>query len=469
MTKLASYHIPGLYVEDHVTKVPLDWRGRSISTGERAGEPGSIAASPRSALPGTADRSRLPDNLAMSSIDLFYRVVCDPARKDDDMPLLLFLQGGPGNRSPRPLSAADDGWIAQAARHFRIVLPDQRGTGRSSRVDGALISRFDETTHAAAYLKRFLADSIIRDFEYLRRTQFDGRRWVTLGQSYGGFLTLTYLSLFPGAIQASFTTGGIPGIDAHADDVYTRTFPRVRAKTEAFYERYPQDKERVVHVVDQLVAGKAKLPNGDILTQRRFQTLGSDFGMKPSFERLHWLLDEAFDARGALSDGFLTNVFARLTTASNPLYWTLQEFIYANGECGPIRWAAQRERERRPEFDPSNRPLLFTGEMAFPFMFDEDATLRPFKPAVEMLMRDGAWGRIYDPARLADNEVPLQAAVYFDDMYVPADLSLDSLSRIGAAHAWVTNEFEHDGVHGDSVFDRLYAMALDRGDLDGVR
>ena len=78
---------------------------------------------------------------------------------------------------------------------------------------------------------------------------------------------------------------------------------------------------------------------------------------------------------------------------------------------------------------------------------------------------DTRFGVIYDEERLASNEVPLQAAVYFDDMYVDSGLQLDTLSRVGASHAWVTNEFEHDGNHGPSVFKHLLEEAMGRGDL----
>ena len=51
---------------------------------------------------------------------------------------------------------------------------------------------------------------------------------------------------------------------------------------------------------------------GDPLTVERLQCLGSDFGMKPSFERVHWIFDDAFvdgdgsvSAGAALSDEFL--------------------------------------------------------------------------------------------------------------------------------------------------------------------
>ena len=84
---------------------------------------------------------------------------------------------------------------------------------------------------------------------------------------------------------------------------------------------------------------------------------------------------------------------------------------------------------------------------------------------MDVLMEDTHFGTIYDADQLACNEVPLQAAVYFDDMYVDSGLQLDTLSRVGRSHYWTTNEFEHDGVHGAIVFRHLFNEALNRGDL----
>lgn len=447
MTLLAHYYVPGLHVEDHSIRVPLDWTGHTPGNGFDG-----------------------------ESISLFYRVITAPEHVHDDLPLLIFLQGGPGGAGPRPLDPGSDGWIEEAVRHFRVVLPDQRGTGRSNRIDTHTMKRLapDGAQVQAAYLKRFLADSIIRDFEHLRRTEFGGARWVTLGQSYGGFLTLTYLSLFPQGLAASFTTGGIPHVPADATEVYEHTFPRMAAKTRQYYQRYPQDAERVGMVADRIADGDEILPNGDTLTVERFQTLGSDFGMKPSFERLHWIMDTAFldgdgsaSADSPLSDEFLASVMSR--TGSNPLYWPLQEFIYADGELDePIRWAAQRVRDRHPEFAADRRPLLFTGEAMFPWMYVQHTALWPFKAAMDVLMEDTHFGRLYDREQLARNEVPLQSVVYYDDMYVDSGMQLDTLSHIGRSHYWVTNEFEHDGVHGARVFRHLYQEALDRGDLESL-
>ena len=474
MAKLASYYLPGLYVEDHSIDVPFDWRGldpMSLAMGDRLRR-GAFPA----AIPG-----------APESIKLFYRVLSAPENVGRDLPLLVFLQGGPGGAGPRVTSPVSDGWIEEAVRHFRVVLPDQRGCGRSGRVDRHVIGRIGEAAAAAGtdparaqadYLKRFLAASIVDDFEYLRLTEFGGARWTTLGQSYGGFLTLTYLSFYGAGVAASFTCGGIPHVPASAAEVYAHTFPRMIAKTNEFYRRYPGDVERVAALAERLSAGDVALPDGSPFTVRRLQLMGSRFGMKPAFEQMHNMLDTAFaegdgsapadPAAATIADGFLQAALDVTSTAANPLYWVLQELIYGDGTCAPAGWAAEHEYASRPEFEVSARPLMFTGEAMFPWMFEELPELRAFAPAMGVLMADTEFDRIYDPVRLAENEVPLQAAVYFDDLYVDSGLQLDTLSRVGASHAWVTNEFEHDGLHGGAVFRHLYEEALNRGDLDDL-
>lgn len=482
MALLARYHLPRLYVEDHSIEVPLDWRGTTPA--RLAGCEGDA---PSSEILAESAAEKPDPALEGRSLSLFYRVACAPEGVGRDLPYLVYLQGGPGGAGPRLTSPTSDGWVAEAARHFRVVLPDQRGTGRSSRVDGSTIAREGDSASQARFLKRLLADSIVRDFEYLRLSELGGTRWVTLGQSYGGFLTLTYLSTFPGAARASFTCGGIPHVPASADEVYAHTFGRMAAKTSLLYERYPDDERRLALLADRLATGeKVALPDGSLMTVRRLQALGQGLGMKPGHERLHNLLDVAFAAgdgsadaalaaaggdSGAVevSDAFLAGAWSATNVRSNPLYWVLQELIYADGEMErPVSWAAERAWLSRPEFAVDARPLTLTGEACFPWMFEEMPELRPFAGAMDALMRDTSFGRLYDERQLAANETPLQAAVYFDDLYVDSGLQLDTLSRVGASRAWVTNEFEHDGLHGDRVFKHLLALARDRGDLDGV-
>ena len=480
MALLTSYYLPGLAVEDHAIDVPLDWRGTSPA--RLAG----VQGAPSSPLAEASAAEKCDPAFEGRSLRLFYRVVCAPENVGRDLPSLVFLQGGPGGAGPRLTSPTSDGWVAEAVRHFRVILPDQRGTGRSSRVDGATIAREGDAAAQARFLKRFLADSIVRDLEYLRLKELGGVRWVTLGQSYGGFLTLAYLSTFPGAAAASFTCGGIPHVPASADEVYAHTFPRMVAKTNLLYERYPDDERRLALLAERAAAGDVRLPDGSPLSLRRLQSLGQGLGMKPGHERLHNLLDLAFTAGDGsadaalaaagghaekieLSPAFLAGAWSATNVAANPLYWVLQELIYADGELdAPIAWAAERALRERPEFDPAARPLMLTGEACFPWMFEEMPELRPFAGAMERLMADTSFGRLYDQAALLANETPLQAAVYYDDLYVDAGLQLDTLSRVGASHAWVTSEFEHDGLHGDRVFKHLLDEARDRGDLAGL-
>ena len=426
---MTSYTIPGMHIREHTVSVPLDW-----------------------SAPDGPDR-----------IDVFAREVVDPVRKDDDLPYLLYLQGGPGGKAPRPVEPT--GWIGTALKTYRVILLDQRGTGRSTPISARRMESFESAEAGADYLACFRADSIIADAEHLRTTVFGGVKWSTLGQSYGGFLTLTYLSKAPEALTACYVTGGLASIDPDAAEVYRRTYPRVEAKNREFYRRYPHNVDRVAAIADRLAADDVRLPDGDRLTVRRFQTLGIGFGMKPGYERMHWLLDEAFDG-DALSDTFLSQVMGESLYDSGPLFAALQESIYGSGE-GATAWAAEAERARRPEFAEDARPLLFTGEMMYPWMFEEIRGLRPFRAAVEVLAARPRWSELYDLDRLAANDVPVAAAVYFDDMYVDSGLQLDTARRVGNVQAWVTNEYEHDGLGAERVFNRLTELVRSVG--GGVR
>ena len=149
--------------------------------------------------------------------------------------------------------------------------------------------------------------------------------------------------------------------------------------------------------------------------------------MKPGYERIHWLIDEAF-AGDELSDTFLSQVMSLSSYADGPLFAALQEACYGSGP-GATGWAAERERAAHPQFAETARPLLFTGEMIYPWMFEEIRVLRPFRAAVELLAARTEWSELYDLDRLAANDVPVAAAVYYDDMYVDSGLQLDTAGQ----------------------------------------
>ena len=398
-------------------------------------------------------------------IELFGRQVVAAGHQDADRPWLLFLQGGPGFGAPRP--TGQDSWLNRALRDYRVLLLDQRGTGRSSPANRHTLAALGSARAQADYLAHFRADAIVADAELVRRELTGGAPWSVLGQSFGGFCTVTYLSQAPEGVREAFFTGGLPGLEVTADDVYRATYPLVAAKNLAHYERYPADVGRAKQVARRLAGSPATLPDGTRLTVEAFQSLGRMLGSSTGSHALHYLLEDPFAGR-ELADDFLQRVQSHLTFSAGPLYALLHEACY--GQDGATRWAAQRIRAEFREFEAAaaldgNDPLLFTGEMIYPWMFENDPVLAPLAEAAEILAHRDRWPDLYDPARLQACEVPAAAAVYFNDMYVPADFSLQTAQTIAGLTPWVTSEYEHDGlrVSSGAVLDRLIAMA--RGEI----
>ncbi|WP_418138862.1 hypothetical protein AB8616_06495 [Marinomonas sp. RS-M-Aa-14] len=71
-----QYNMKGMLITNHELEVPLDWKA--------------------------------PNN--SPSITLFAREVVDVNRADDELPLLLFLQGGPGGKSLALCQVPRHGW-----------------------------------------------------------------------------------------------------------------------------------------------------------------------------------------------------------------------------------------------------------------------------------------------------------------------------------------------------------------------
>src|SRR5258705_5665555 len=104
--------------------------------------------------------------------------------------------------------------------------------------------------------------------------------------------------------------------------------------------------------------------------------------------------------------------------------------------------------------------------MTPPWMFGPAPVPRPPGDAANFRAVTDSWPSLYDRARLSVNEVPAAAAVYYDDMYVPQQFSVDTAARIGGLKRWVTSEYEHDGLRVSSgdVLDRLIGMV--RGTIE---
>ncbi|MCB8945266.1 MAG: alpha/beta fold hydrolase [Ardenticatenaceae bacterium] len=422
---MTTLRIPGLCLMDHFFELPLDY---ARPLGEQ--------------------------------VTVYAREVVAVGKETADLPTLLFLQGGPGGPSPRPFNRS--GWLGRVLQEYRVILLDQRGTGLSSPVHYQTLARFATPQAQADYLRHFRADNIVRDAERIRRQLLGDERWSVLGQSYGGFCIATYLSLAPEGLKEAMFTGGLPPIGVPIDEVYRATYKRVRTQNGRFYERYPGDEQRVRDVVDFLQERPTTLPGGGILSPRRLQQLGQGFGSATGLETVHFLLEEAFvNGRSGpeLNYTFLHDVEAMQPFELRPIYALLHEAIYCEGRASC--WSAERVRAEYPEFAVrDDQPVYFTGEMIYPWMFEEYPHLRPLQETAEILANISDWPALYDVAQLQQNEVPCAAAVYYDDMYVEREFSEQTADLIKGTRIWVTNEYDHSGLrmNGEVIIDRLLKM-----------
>lgn len=399
---------------------------------------------------------------AGEKITVFAREISSTEHADPAaLPWLLFLQGGPGGKSPRPASLS--GWLAEAAKTFRILLLDQRGTGLSTPANRQSLPLRGDAAAQAAYLTHFRADSIVRDAEAIRRELGIGK-WSTFGQSYGGFCTLTYLSLAPEALERCIVTGGLASLTADADTVYRATYRRMAERNAEYFDWYPADREILRGIVAHLAHTEEELPNGRPLTVPLVQMLGQFLGGNTRVHALHHVFEAAFiDTPGGrrLSDTFLAAVAEQADRTTNPLYALLHESIYAQGPA--TNWSAQRVLGEYPAFSPDAELPLLTGEMVFRWYFEDDAVLRPLEETARILAEHEGWGPLYDPAVLAANTVPVAAAVYAHDVYVDRDLSLQTAAAVGNVRVWETEDFHHDGIgdEGAMIFAKLLELGKD--------
>ena len=406
-----------------------------------------------------------PDEPAGETLTVFAREAQAPDGSGAKRPWLVFLQGGPGFPAPRPIDGS--GWLSKMLEEFRVLLLDQRGTGRSTPMTTESILALGDAAAQAAHLACFRADSIVADCEAIRQTLVGpDERWSVLGQSFGGFCTTHYLSRYPEALREAYITGGLPPLTAHADDVYRCTYELCARKNREFYARYPEDIERVARLAARIEAEQPRLPGGDRLTVRRLRQLGIQFGGQAGYGTVHTLLEEAEAGgrEGPLPYAFCKQMEGAQAFDTNPFYSLLHEACYAQGPA--TRWSAERVQGEFPAFSESPEgPLFFTGEMIYPWMFEDYARLAPLREAADLLAEKADWPALYDPATLARNEVPVAAAVYHDDMYVDRAFSRATADAIPHTRLWITNEHEHCGlrVGGARLVGRL--LDMNRGRL----
>jgi pimeloyl-ACP methyl ester carboxylesterase len=357
---------------------------------------------------------------------------------------------------------------------------DQRGTGLSTPISADTLALQGDAQQQADYLKHFRADNIVKDCEAIRKTLTEDypselKKWSIFGQSFGGFCAFTYLSFFPEGLREVFTSGGVPPIGKTADEVYRATFKTVIKRNVSYYNKYPEDLMAMHDLAGHISSNGLKLPAGGILTLQRFLTLGLLFGAHGGVDNVH---DIVFRMKSDMQQfSFITR--PTLSTIENllpfdetVLYAVLHEAIYCERQAS--QWAAKRVGQSLEDFDwidgrlphtsiTKRKPIYFSGEMMFPFVFETYPELQKLREVANILAEYKDWPELYDPVQLAKNEVPVYAASFVDDMYVDFGLVQETLGKVKNCKQFITNTMYHNAIRSktDEVLRGLFALRDD--------
>ena len=409
-------------------------------------------------------------NGPLGNLDVFAREIIPEG--GENFPHLAFFQGGPGGACPQPLDPSA-GWLGRLLKEYRVVLIEQRGVRRSTRMDAQTLTAFGDLNAQLEHAKLLRADQIVADAEAFRAEITGGKSWAVFGQSYGGFCITAYLSHYPQAINRVLMTGGTPTLQHSADDLYRITYNKVAKRHREYYNRFPDDEQTIRDVALHLENTDETLPTGERLSSRRMRMLGINLGRDRGFEALHYIFQAPFitvNGEKRLSRGFLAEVGAHLSYESNPLYGLMHETIYAGAIPDlvgqPTNWAAHRIRSEVLGFaedaDPrdTTAPYYLTGEHIYPWQFEEDPALTPLRDLANALAQETDWPVLYQPQVLAENQVKGACAIYFDDIFVPLEPSIHTAETIGL-QPYITNVYQHSGIgtNGAGIMSRLLDLS----------
>jgi pimeloyl-ACP methyl ester carboxylesterase len=358
------------------------------------------------------------------TLSIFARAVTNSEKPGATRPWLVFLQGGPGFPGPRPLTKS--GWVKRALDDYHVLLLDSRGNGRSSVVLPQTLARRGNARAQADYLMHFRADSIVRDAELIRRQLLGADEpWSVLGQSYGGFCAVHYLSAFPQGLREAFITGGLPPLSGSADDYYRHTYSEVQRKTRKFFARYPADQELCTRILTHLHRHEIALPGGRRLTVRFQQVgfmLGFDEGMRIFTTCWRRILRASPATNSACRSCALEH--------SQPFEIVhLRRPTRCVRPAGRRRWSASACGASSPEMDWARAGSVVHRRD------DLSVDVRDYPGLRRCAMWPGycareRWPALYDPATRPQHRACV-ATIYAEDMYVPP-----RATEATAAAAW---------------------------------
>ncbi|KAK3394702.1 Alpha/Beta hydrolase protein [Podospora didyma] len=420
------------------------------------------------------------------SVTKYDRPIVPPspseAAKSERRPYLVYLEGGPGFGNREPQESALTRYALE--RGYQLLFLDYRGTGLSTPLNAEALAREGGPQAQADYLKLFRADTIVRDSEAVRMcltADFpeEKKKWSIFGQSFGGFVSLTYLSKYPQGLREVFLTGGLAPVRRVAEDVYRATYRKVVERNQAYYNKFPEDVETVHELVKHISScGGLPLPAGGKLTVDRLLSLGLSFGSHGGLDGVHAVilkLAADLDQFGFFTRAALVGFEQQLPLDTNPIYAILHEAIYCYKKGISSSWAAYRVGKEIHEFSwlggklsfsgmmSAKAPLYFSGEMIYPSYFDSYPQLVWMKEAANILADYDGWDDLYDEQQLLRNEVPVYAASFVDDMYVDFELARETANLVKGIKVFETNSMYHNAVRARSeeVIGQLFRMRDD--------
>ncbi|KAL1850648.1 hypothetical protein Daus18300_012859 [Diaporthe australafricana] len=405
-------------------------------------------------------------------------------------PIILYLCGGPGADNP-PCRVPDmNRWLLH--RGYRILYVDYRGCGESSPVKAkSLKERGMSDQQMADFIKQFCQDNIVRDLEAIRLclsaqvednadSDASSVRWTILGQSYGGYISLTYLSTHPEGLLEVFITGGLPPCGMDIEDYFKVEYAKIVAQNKLFYLAYP-DAARllrdVLGLIDQIGPRNIPMTGRGYMSGQKLLTLGRQFGSKVGFPEVYHLLQKIYSdltKTGKLAPDTIREFEGILHVDERPLYPILLEQTWCTG--GPTNWAAERVAADLEGFeylkidshgrypDPSEtsvgQPIYFNANTYCRFHYDTHEELVDLKGAVEILA-EHPWESSYDFEQLAKNplQVPVYAMSFLQDMHLDLGVSGDTAAKVGGLRL-----VEDPGWHQDirhkpaAVLERLFRV-----------
>lgn len=396
--------------------------------------------------------------------------------KNNSSNLIVFLQGGPGFPSPIPTSVSDPSYLKPLLdKKYTIILLDQRGTGLSSPIDTHSLILNRNVEQQFDYISNFRADSIVEDCEFIRKILIQDEKWSLLGQSYGGFTSISYASFYPDSLKKIFLTGGLPPLTIKTvDDVYNATIERTKERNIAYYKKFPNDNDKINFIVQFLKSNPVKLPNDGLLSIDRFRSLGLVFGGSNGSLNLHNLITTMYEEITTSIDNSLTystklTIMNYLGFDSNILYFLFQEAIYINGKGLKSNWSADRILKHFNENQTNyySDKFMFTGEIVTKSMLEYYKELKPLSELAEYIHNYDNWSIIYNFEKLKQitwDKLPIAAYIYLDDQYVDYEISRLN-SKIFEFKFVVTNQLFHNGLRASpyQVIDQLHKL-IDFGD-----